>query len=90
MEHYLDAYVAGWGISAKDHAQFKANVRPWLGQEGWSLYLARRNGQSAAAATLYVKDRVGYLADATTDPAFRRHGCGAPPGAHARCRRSRR
>jgi ribosomal protein S18 acetylase RimI-like enzyme len=74
MEHYLDAYVAGWGIQAKDHAQFKANVRPWLGQEGWSLYVARLNGQPAAAATLYVKDRVGYLADATTDPAFRRRG----------------
>src|SRR5262249_55403441 len=26
MEHYLDAYVAGWGIAEKDHAQFKANV----------------------------------------------------------------
>jgi hypothetical protein len=74
MEHYLDAYVAGWGIPAKDHAQFKANVRPWLEQEGWSLYLARLDGRPVAAATLYVKDRVGYLADATTDPAFRRRG----------------
>jgi N-acetylglutamate synthase-like GNAT family acetyltransferase len=36
--------------------------------------VARLNGQPAAAATLYVKDRVGYLADATTDPAFRRRG----------------
>jgi ribosomal protein S18 acetylase RimI-like enzyme len=74
MEHYLDAYVAGWGIAEKDRAQFKANVRPWLGQAGWSLYLARVNGRPAAAATLYVKDRVGYLADATTDPTFRRRG----------------
>ena len=74
MEHFLDAYVAGWGIAEKDHAQFKANVRPWLDQAGWSLYLARMNGRPAAAATLFVKDRVGYLADATTDPAFRRHG----------------
>jgi ribosomal protein S18 acetylase RimI-like enzyme len=74
MEHYLDAYVAGWGIAEKDHAQFKANVRPWLDQEGWSLYLARMNGRPAAAATLFMKDRVGYLADATTDPAFRRRG----------------
>jgi ribosomal protein S18 acetylase RimI-like enzyme len=74
MEQYLDAYVAGWGIAEKDRAQFKANVRPWLDQAGWSLYLARMDGRPAAAATLYLHDGVGYLADATTDPAFRRRG----------------
>jgi ribosomal protein S18 acetylase RimI-like enzyme len=74
MEDYLDAYVAGWGIGEKDHAQFKSNVRPWLEQAGWSLYLARVDGRAAAAATLYVHDRVGYLADSATDPSFRRRG----------------
>jgi GNAT superfamily N-acetyltransferase len=74
MELYLDAYVAGWNIPEQDHAQFKANVRPWLNQAGWSLYLAKLNGQPAAAATLYVKEGVGYLADATTNPGFRRRG----------------
>jgi GNAT superfamily N-acetyltransferase len=74
MEGYLDAYVSGWGIPEKDHARFKANVRPWLDQDGWSLYVARANGRPVAAATLYVRDRVGYLADATTDPAFRGRG----------------
>ena len=74
MERYLDAYVAGWGIPEKDHAQFKSNVRPWRVQPGWSLYLARVDGRPAAAATLYVADRVGYLADATTAPAFRGRG----------------
>jgi hypothetical protein len=74
MEDYLDAYVAGWGIPEKDRAQFKTNVRGWLQQPGWSLYLARIDGKPAAAATLYVHDRVAYLADATTDPSFRRHG----------------
>jgi hypothetical protein len=44
MEQYLDAYVAGWGIAEKDQVQFKANVRPWLDQAGWSLYLARIDG----------------------------------------------
>jgi hypothetical protein len=38
MEQYLNAYVVGWGIAEKDHAQFKSNVRPWLDQPGWSLY----------------------------------------------------
>jgi ribosomal protein S18 acetylase RimI-like enzyme len=70
MEQFLDAYVAGWGIP--DHAQFKSNVRPWRVQPGWSLYLD--DGRPAAAATLYLADRVGYLADATTAPAFRGRG----------------
>jgi ribosomal protein S18 acetylase RimI-like enzyme len=74
MERYLDAYVSGWGVPEKDHAQFKANVRPWRQQPGWSLYLARVDGRPGAAATLYVADRVAYLADATTAPAFRGHG----------------
>jgi GNAT superfamily N-acetyltransferase len=74
MEDYLDAYVAGWGIPAQHHAQFKANVRPWREQPGWSLYLARVDGRPAAAATLYVQGGVAYLADATTDPAFRGRG----------------
>jgi len=74
MEDYLDAYVAGWGIAEGDHAQFKSNVRPWLDQGGWTLYVARVNGRPAAAATLYMHGRVGYLADATTDPQFRRRG----------------
>ena len=71
LEDYLDAYVAGWSIPQKHHAQFKSNVRPWLEQAGWSLYLARLNGRPAAAATLYVHDGVGYLADSATDPSFR-------------------
>ena len=71
MERYLDAYVAGWGVPEKDHAQFKANVRPWLHQPGWSLYLARVDERPAAAATLYIADRVAYLADGTTAPAYR-------------------
>jgi ribosomal protein S18 acetylase RimI-like enzyme len=74
MEAYLDAYVAGWQIGEEAHAQFKANVRPWLDQPGWSLYVGRANGRPAAAATLYLHGGVGYLADAATDPAFRGQG----------------
>jgi hypothetical protein len=74
LEEYLDAYVAGWEIAIKDQAQFKANVRPWLEQPGWSLYVARLDGQPAAAATLFVHGGVGYLADATTAPAMRNRG----------------
>jgi GNAT superfamily N-acetyltransferase len=74
MEDFLRAYVAGWSLPATDHERFKANVGSWLGQPGWSLYLARQDGQPAAAATLYIHGTVAYLADACTDPAFRRRG----------------
>jgi hypothetical protein len=74
MDDFLAAYMAGWGIPEQDQAQFKFNVRPWLDQEGWTLYLGRSNGQPAAAAVLYLRDGVGYLADAATNPAFRRLG----------------
>ena len=39
LEEFLDAYIAGRSIP--QGAQFKANVRPWLGEPGWQLYLAR-------------------------------------------------
>jgi GNAT superfamily N-acetyltransferase len=54
--------------------RFKQNVRGWLSQPGWSLYLARADGRAAAAATLFMHDKVGYCADAATDPAFRGRG----------------
>lgn len=74
MEDYLAAYVTGWGIPDEDQAQFKANVRPWQQRPGWSLYLAHIDGKPAAAATLFLKDGVGYLADAVTAPAMRDRG----------------
>ncbi len=74
MEDFLAAYVAGWGIPDAAHEQFKRNVRPWLGQPGWSLYLGRIEGKPAAAAILFVQGRVGYLADSATDPAYRGRG----------------
>jgi ribosomal protein S18 acetylase RimI-like enzyme len=41
---------------------------------GW-LYVATVGGVRAAAAVLTVADRIGYLANAATLPAFRRRGC---------------
>jgi len=53
---------------------FKAHVQGRLGQPGWSLYLARLDGKAAATAILYIRDKVGYCADAATDPALRGRG----------------
>ncbi|MGD0719716.1 MAG: GNAT family N-acetyltransferase [Roseiarcus sp.] len=74
MEAYLDAYVAGWSIPDAQRDGFKANVRPWLAEPGWALYLARVDGRPAAAATLYHRDGGAYCADAATVPAYRRRG----------------
>jgi GNAT superfamily N-acetyltransferase len=74
MEDFLNAYVAAWGIPVAAQEEFKANVRPWLGEPGWSLYLARADGRPAATAILFVHAGVGYFADAATDPAFRGRG----------------
>jgi Acetyltransferase (GNAT) domain len=74
FDEYLDAYIAGWRFKEGDRIRFKENVRGWLGQPGWSLYLARVDGRAAAAATLFIHDKVAYCADAATDPAFRGRG----------------
>lgn len=72
LEDFLDAYIAG--RSLPDGEGFKRNVRPWLDQPGWSLFLGRIGGKPAAAAILFLHDGFGYLADATTDPVYRGRG----------------
>lgn len=72
MEEFLDAYAAGWSVP--DPESFKHNVRSWFGRSGWSLFLAREDGRPAASAILYIDGNVGYLADASCDPAFRGRG----------------
>lgn len=72
LEDFLDAYIAG--RSLPDGEGFKRNVRPWLDQPGWSLFLGRVDGNAAAAAILYLREGFGYLADATTNPAYRGRG----------------
>jgi GNAT superfamily N-acetyltransferase len=74
MEDFLSAYVAGWAIPEAARAQFKQNVRPWLGEPDWRLYLARSEGAPAAAAILFLHEGVGYLADCAVDPALRGRG----------------
>ena len=72
FEEFLDAYVAGWQVAQAEG--FKRNVRPWIDQEGWSLFVARADGRPAAQGILYLRDGVAYLADASTDPKFRGRG----------------
>jgi len=75
LELFLTAYLHGRGFPAETHAGAKANMRGWLGEDGWDLYLASVEGKAASAAVLFVHGQDAYLADAATDPGFRGHGC---------------
>jgi hypothetical protein len=72
LDEFLETHANGW--SMRDAAGFKANTRGWIDQPGWSLYLGRIGGKPAATGILYVKDKVGYCADAATVPGFRGRG----------------
>jgi ribosomal protein S18 acetylase RimI-like enzyme len=72
FELFLDAYVAARQIPEGEG--FKRNVRPWLHEPGWSLYLGRVDGKPVAEAILYLRDGFGYMADAATVPAYRGRG----------------
>jgi len=72
LDAFLETYAAGWGIGEVE--RFKNNVRGWLGQPGWTLYLGRHNGRPAGGAILYLDGEAGYCADSAVDPAQRGHG----------------
>jgi GNAT superfamily N-acetyltransferase len=72
LETFLDTYSAGWEIP--DPEGFKANVRGWLGQPGWTLYLGRHRGEPAGGAILFMHERTGYCADSAVRPDRRGHG----------------
>ena len=74
MDEFLDALLSGWGIPREHRAGAKANMAGWLGVPAFHLYLIRIDGRPAAAAKLFLHDRVGYFPDAATDPDFRGRG----------------
>jgi GNAT superfamily N-acetyltransferase len=74
MEEFLNALLTGWSIAPEHHEPSKANMRGWLDVPDWHLYLARIDGEPAAAAKLFIKDGVGFFPDAATRPEFRGRG----------------
>jgi len=72
LEDFLDAYVAAREIPEGE--EFKRNVRPWLQEPGWSLWLGCVGGKPVTEAILYLRDGFAYLADAATASAFRGRG----------------
>lgn len=75
FEAFLEAHFEGYELPASRKETILANMRPWRTFPEWHLYLAEVDGQTAAAAVLRIRDRLGYLASASTAPRFRRRGC---------------
>jgi GNAT superfamily N-acetyltransferase len=72
LEAFLDCYSLGWEVTNPEG--FKTNVRGWLQEPGWTLYLGRYEGKPAGGAILYMDETTGYCADSAVDPAMRGHG----------------
>jgi hypothetical protein len=70
----LAGFEAPPDVWAEDHEHV---FRHWPRDPGTSLYVARLDGRPAAAAVLFVHEGVGYLANASTVPAFRGRGAQA-------------
>jgi len=63
------AYHLGWANSGPP-----VPMKPWLAAPGWRLYLGLCDGEAAGAAILYMRGGIGYLADSSVDPRWRRRG----------------
>jgi GNAT superfamily N-acetyltransferase len=69
LKIFADVYHLGWAITG-----FRIPMKPWLTAPGWSLYLARCDGEPAGMAIVYVRGEDAYLADSAVDPRFRGRG----------------
>ncbi len=77
LEEFLDTYCDGWSVGEEGREGFKNNVRGWLNEPGWQLYLARVGGKPAGTAILHLREGTGYLADASVAPGQRGRGAHA-------------
>jgi GNAT superfamily N-acetyltransferase len=69
----LFAATLGDGHGAPPFA--RPPVARWAEQPGWRLYLAELDYVPVAAGALVLEGEIGYLAAASTLPAFRGRGC---------------
>jgi ribosomal protein S18 acetylase RimI-like enzyme len=73
-ELFADVILRGHGVPEGERARERSSVARWAEIEGWRLYLARIDGDAAGAGLLSIEDDLGYLANASTLPEFRRRG----------------
>jgi ribosomal protein S18 acetylase RimI-like enzyme len=73
-ELFADVILRGHGVPEGVRVRDRSSVARWAEIEGWRLYLARVDRKPAGAALLALDDDLGYLANASTLPDFRRRG----------------
>lgn len=73
-ELFADVILRGHGVPEGARVRDRSSVARWAEIDGWRLYLARVDGTAAGAALLALDDDLGYLANASTLPEFRRRG----------------
>ena len=74
LDEFLDAMNTGFGTPADMLATLRRNQSFWPTVGNWRLVLARVGGAPAGSAVLSQHGNVGYLAAASTLPAFRSRG----------------
>jgi ribosomal protein S18 acetylase RimI-like enzyme len=72
---FADLLLAGHGVPSDLRAVDAGGIAALGSRDDIAFYVATVDGQEAAAGVLALHDRVGYLANASTVPAFRRRGC---------------
>ncbi|HWI64291.1 MAG TPA: GNAT family N-acetyltransferase [Symbiobacteriaceae bacterium] len=71
-ELFLRTLLTGFGAP---EAEPLDGMRHWCEAPGFRRYLACVEGQPAGAAVLYIRDGIGYMANASTRPDMRGRGC---------------
>jgi ribosomal protein S18 acetylase RimI-like enzyme len=71
---FADVLLRGHGVPEGARVRDRASVARWGELETWRLDLARIDGEPAGAALLSLEDDIGYLANASTLPEYRRRG----------------
>lgn len=83
LSEWLDVIVTGFaspddvGVASHEHferADLERVLTDMVAAPGFQLFLARRDGQLAGAASMFLGDGVAHLCGAATLPAHRRRG----------------
>jgi len=74
LADFAKANAAGWGVSDEEYPVMEAAVASAPIRDNWRLFCAYVDGAPAAAAIVAFYREYAYLADACTDPRYRRRG----------------
>lgn len=74
IERFAAVWGTGYELGDAQRALVTTDIAAWPSFDGVRLYLADIEGVPVAAAALYVREGIGYLANASTLPSYRRRG----------------